>query len=281
MTGAQGSNGGRRPRRIFAMGGGGFTMEPENPRLDAYIAGLAGEAHPRICLLPTASGDDDGQWVAFHGAFEHLHAELTHLSLFRLGRRPVDVRETLLSQHVLYVSGGSMRNMLAIWRVHGLDKILREAHDAGIVLAGLSAGSMCWFAHGITKSTGAPAPAVGLGLLEGSNCVHYDGEPDRRPAYHAALRDGMPAGYGVDDGAGLLFEDGRLKEAVGSRPDARAYRVELQDDAIVETPLDVRLLEPGADGIADEPPEVSELRAHRAALDARHARSASPGRWRR
>jgi peptidase E len=284
MSGEEASDGGsaqRRPRRIFAMGGGGFTMEPENPRLDAYIAGLAEVDKPRVCLLPTAGGDDDDQLVAFHGAFAHLPVELSQIQLFRLTEKPVDVRERLLSQHILYVTGGSMRNLLAIWRAHDLDTVLRDAYASGIVLAGLSAGSMCWFDYGITKSTGEPTATDGLGLLAGSNCVHYDGDPDRRPAFHDALREGLPGGYGVDDGCGLLFEEGKLVEAVASRPEARAYRVDLVDDEVVEEPLDVRMLDANPGAIAEHPPDVHELRSHRAALRERHMRSDRPGRWRR
>ncbi len=141
---------------IFAMGGGGFTMEPGNPALDDYVLTLAPAREPRICLLPTAGGDSEDQIRRFHATFGDQLCEPTHVSLFRLGTRPVPLREHLLAQDVIYVGGGSMVNLLALWRAHGLDAILREAWQAGIVLAGLSAGSMCWFEWGITKSAGAP-----------------------------------------------------------------------------------------------------------------------------
>src|ERR671937_2386479 len=141
-------------RTIFAMGGGGFTMEPVNPVLDEFILGLARRPAPRVCFLPTASGDPLDHIARFYEAFSDLPCEPTDLSLFRLGRRPVDLRALLHAQDIVYVGGGSMRNMLAIWRVHELDTILRECWARGVVLAGLSAGAMCWFQAGITKSRG-------------------------------------------------------------------------------------------------------------------------------
>ena len=192
------------------MGGGGFTMEPENPALDDYVRTLAPAREPRICLLPTAGGDSEDQIRRFHTAFSDKLCEPTHISLFRLGTHPVPLREHLLAQDIIYVGGGSMINLLALWRAHGLDEILREAWQSGIVLAGLSAGSMCWFEWGVTKSVGAPMPARGLGFLPGSNSVHYDGEPERRPVYLSSVASGaIPPGWAVDDGAGLLFRGAR------------------------------------------------------------------------
>ena len=152
-----------RPPTIFAMGGGGFTMDAANPALDDYILTLAPAREPRICLLPTAGGDSEDQIRRYHAAFDDLLCEPTHISLFRLGSHPVPLRDHLLAQDIIYVGGGSMVNLLALWRAHELDAILREAWQAGIVLAGLSAGSMCWFEWGITKSVGAPVPARGSG----------------------------------------------------------------------------------------------------------------------
>ena len=169
------------------MGGGGFTMEPGNPALDDYVRSLAPAREPRICLLPTAGGDAEDQIHRFHQRFDRELCVPTHVSLFRLGTNPVPLREQLLAQDVIYVGGGSMVNLIALWRAHGLDAILHEAWQAGIVLAGLSAGSMCWFEWGLTKSFGRPSLTRGLGFLPGSNSVHHDGEPERRPRYLDAV----------------------------------------------------------------------------------------------
>jgi peptidase E len=248
------------------MGGGGFTMEPGNPALDDYVLTLAPSREPRICLLPTAGGDSEDQIRRFHATFGDHLCRPTHISLFRLGRRPVPLREHLLAQDIIYVGGGSMVNLLALWRAHGLDEILREAWHAGIVLAGLSAGSMCWFEWGITKSVGRPTHTPGLGFLPGSNSVHHDGEPERRPVYLAAVAAGdVPPGWGVDDGAGLLFRGTRVAEIVASRPRARAYRVHAVDGRAVEQAVEPRLLAARAHADPTAPLAVDELRALRAA----------------
>jgi peptidase E len=249
-------------RTIFAMGGGGFTMEPDNPVLDEFILGLARRPVPRVCFLPTASGDPLDHITRFHEAFSDLPCEATDLSLFRLGRRPVDLRRLLLAQDIVYVGGGSLRNMLAIWRVHELDAILRECWMRGVVLAGLSAGAMCWFEAGITKSRGTAEPVEAMGLLPGSLSVHYDGEPERRPVYvEAVAKARVPEGFGADDGVGLLFHDRRLVRVVGSRADARCVRVRRTADGAVEQPVHVEVLADPEPHLA--PADVREFRALR------------------
>ncbi|HEX5619379.1 MAG TPA: peptidase E [Solirubrobacteraceae bacterium] len=208
------------------MGGGGFTAGSDDPALDELVLRLTGRPRPRLCLLPTAGGDSEHQIRRFYEAYGDRLCEPSHISLFRLGRQPVPLREHLLSQDAIYVGGGSMVNLLAIWRAQGLDTILREAWHAGVVLAGLSAGSMCWFEWGVTTSSGAPAPSDGLGFLPGSNSVHHDSEPARRPVYLEAVRTGaIPPGYAVDDGAALIFSDTQLEDVVTARKFARAYEV--------------------------------------------------------
>jgi dipeptidase E len=248
-------------RRIFAMGGGGFTMEPGNPLLDDLVLSLTSAKQPRVLFLPTASGDTTAQINAFHARFADRLCVPEHLSLFRLNdaRRPL--REIVLEQDVIYVGGGSMRNLLAIWRAHALDELLVAAWRSGTVLAGLSAGAMCWFEAGVTRSSGAPEPLAGLGLLEGSLTVHADGEPERLPVWLAAVRDGViPGGWALDDGVGLLFAGLNMQRAVSSRPGAGAQRVDQVTGELVRTRLEPELLggEPGALGGIDE--AVHELR---------------------
>jgi len=154
-------------RTIFAMGGGGFTMEPDNPVLDDFVLSLAPAREPRILFMPTASGDPAAQIAGFHERFTDRACRPAHLSLFRLHGTERTLREVLLEQDIVYIGGGSMRNLLAIWRAHGLDELLAEAWERGIVLAGLSAGAMCWFEAGITRSSGPAQTIDGLGLLPG------------------------------------------------------------------------------------------------------------------
>ncbi len=223
------------------MGGGGFSMEPDNPLLDDYVLGLTGRSRPRVCLLATASGDRESYIERFHAAFPEGRADASHLTFFP--REVIDLRGFLMSQDVIYVGGGMTPNMLAVWRVHGADEILRNAWRAGIILTGLSAGSCCWFESYITDSFGGMDPVDdGLGLLPGSHCPHYDGEDRRRPTYHRAIAAGMPNGYAADDGAALCFSGTELTGVVASRPAARGYRVELGPGGVVETELPTRYL---------------------------------------
>jgi dipeptidase E len=251
-------------RLIFAMGGGGFTMEPTNPLLDDFVLSLAPPARrePRILFLPTASGDTAAQINAFYARFSGRTCVPEHLSLFRLRDLERTLEEAILSQEIVYVGGGSMRNLLAIWRAHGLDRLLIEAWRRGVVLAGLSAGAMCWFQGGVTRSSGPPMAIAGLGLLEGSLSVHADGEPERLPVWLASVRDGtLPGGWAVDDGVGLLFAGRRLQRIVSSRPGASAQRVDAIAGELVRARLDPELLGAGESPAAaalDE--DILELR---------------------
>ena len=208
------------------MGGGGFTMPERNPALDRLVLTLTGKPVPRVCFLPTASGDRTEQAMRFRERFDPWPCEPSILSLFQLGRENIKPVEHLLAQDAIYVGGGSMRNMLAIWREHRIDQAMRTAWESGVVLAGVSAGAMCWFEGGVSKSGGAPEPVDGLGLLEGSLSVHMDSEPERLPVYREAVASGrLPGGHSADDGAALLFSGTELAECVSSREGARVIGV--------------------------------------------------------
>jgi dipeptidase E len=247
---------------IFAMGGGGFTMEPDNPLLDDFVLSLSPAREPRILFLPTAAGDTNGLINAFHARFGDRLCMPSHLSLFRIAEEKRPLREIVLSQDIVYVGGGSMRNLLAIWRAHRLDDLLTQAWREGVVLAGLSAGAMCWFDGGVSRSAGrAPTPIAGLGLLPGSLTVHADGEPERLPVWLASVRDGtLPGGWALDDGVGLLFCERTPTRAVSSRPGAGGQRVDAIAGELVRKRLDCELL-----GISEQPltqldDDVRELR---------------------
>lgn len=225
---------------IVAFGGGGFSMESQNPLLDDHVLSLTGKERPRVCFLPTASGDADHYVVRFYRHFAD-RAEASHVSLFRR-QGGGDHARHLLGQDLIYVGGGNVVSMLGAWRAHGLDAVLREAWRRGVVLCGPSAGSLCWFAESLTAFHGAPRRVAGLGLLPFSNCVHYDAEPERREEYRRFVGDGMRPGFAADDGAALHFRGRRLHEVVSSRPAARAFRVEPGDGEVVEAPLPVRYL---------------------------------------
>ncbi len=244
---------------IIAIGGAEFAMRPENEALHDYVLSVLDSATPRICLLPTASGDPHEQIRSFHSAMERRGAVASDVSLFRLGVAPIDLAEHLLSQDAIYVTGGSMVNLLALWREHRLDEIMKAAHENGILLCGYSAGSMCWFEEGVSRGGGAPAPVPGLGLIGGSHCVHYSQDPDRRAAYRRLVGAGeIPGGLALDDHAAALIRDGELVEAVRSKESAGAFRVEADGSGEpIEQRLDSRLLPASA---PREEPGLEEMR---------------------
>jgi peptidase E len=211
-------------KQIVAMGGGGFSMEPENPLLDEYFLRQTGKSNPSVCFVGTASGDAQDYILRFYTAFTKQRCRPTHLSLFR---PPREIESFVLGQDAIYVGGGNTKSLLALWRDWGLDRMLRRAWARGIVLGGLSAGSICWFQEGLTDSiTGRLTPLACLGFLKGSNCPHYDGEPGRRPAYTGYIGGGkMKPGLAADDGVAFHFVGTELRHVVSSRPEAKGYRV--------------------------------------------------------
>jgi dipeptidase E len=220
------------PRQVVALGGGGFLSGPDRT-LDDFVLSLAATDHPRICYVGTASGDPAANEDRFRVAF----AGRARTSVLRLFDREVpDLDAFLAEQDVVYVGGGSTVNLLAVWRAHGLDLALRRAYEAGVVMAGVSAGANCWFGRSTTDSWlvgRADGLTDGLGWLPGGMCPHYRSEPRRRPALLDLVAGGFGDTYGVDDDCGLHLVDEQLVEAVAARPDARAVLVRRTDDGRV------------------------------------------------
>ncbi|HTA05334.1 MAG TPA: peptidase E [Solirubrobacteraceae bacterium] len=250
-----------RTPQIVALGGGGFSMERDSSLIDDYVLSLTDSERPRVCFLPTASGDADHYVVRFYRRFA-ASCDASHVSLFRrdqgTGGVEDDLASHLLAQDLIYVGGGNVVSMLGAWRAHGLDEVLKKAWRKGIVLCGPSAGSLCWFDEALSAFHGAPRGVRGLGLLPYSNCVHYDAEPARRAEYHRFVGDGMRPGYAAEDGVALHFRRTRLQRAVSSRPDGCAYRVEHTGDGVVETPLDVAFLGADSGVSAKAEPQMAE-----------------------
>jgi peptidase E len=234
-----------RTPQIVALGGGGFSMDKDGTALDDYVLSLTRARRPRVCFLPTASGDADHYVVRFYRRFSAL-CEASHISMFRRdqGGRGVedDLGSHLLAQDLIYVGGGNVVSMLGVWRAHGLDEVLRECWRRGIVLCGPSAGSLCWFDEALSAFHGPPRSVRGLGLLPYSNCVHYDAEPARRTEYHSLVGEGMCAGFAADDGVALHFKGTRLDSVVSSRERGGAFHVQRVGDEVMETALDVTCL---------------------------------------
>jgi peptidase E len=224
------------------MGGGGFSRFGRYSKLDEYILSLPEKDFPRILYLGTAGGDADPYIVLFYEAFAG-RARPTHLKLFGAPSRS-EWRPLIREQDIIYVGRGNTANMLAIWRVHGMDQALREAWDDGVLLCGVSAGMNCWFESSITDSYGLELAAMrdGLGFLPGSVCPHYDGEERRRPVYRQLVGEGLPAGYAVEDSVGIFFQETAFVEAVTEIEGRRAYRLEVVDGQVTETPILARSL---------------------------------------
>ena len=234
-------------RLIVAQGGGGFQMPPHGSELDAFVVAQARERsardRPRICFIPTAGADDPTDIVRFYAAFTPM-AQPSHLTLF--ARTVSDIGRFLLAHDAIHIGGGNTANMLAVWRRHGVDQAVTVAWEAGVVMSGMSAGGICWFEGSTTDSFGPVLQPLrdGLGILEGTFVPHYDGEAQRRPLFERLVGEGgLPAGYGVDDGAALVFRGTTLSECISGRHGAAAYRVERRPDGeVTETRLPTRYL---------------------------------------
>jgi peptidase E len=209
--------------QIVGIGGGGDTPEQTRALL-GHVLSLTGKERPRVVHVPTATGDAPEGIVWGYERLGRL-CDLSHVRFFPYP--PDDLRELVLAQDAIYVGGGNVANMLAIWRVHGFGEILREAWERGIVLFGVSAGMLCWFEASCTDSFGLQLEGIrdGLGFLAGSACPHYDGEERRRPRYRELVDSGFPEGIAADDGVGLHYVGTELREIVTCRPGATAYRV--------------------------------------------------------
>ena len=230
---------------MLAIGGGMLMPRDSAPLQVKYAMELTGRPRPKLCVLNTAVGDDPNAYLRVYDRLAETQARVRHLALFPMPN-VADPEDLLMSQDVIFVGGGSVANMVAVWRVHRIDEILRKAWQAGIVLAGSSAGGICWFEGGTTDSFGIKLRAFtdGLAMLPGSFCPHYHSEAERRPLYQRLVADGaLPGGIACDDGTAAHFTDETLAEQVSDRPAANAYRV-TQNGAggAAETPLPVRFL---------------------------------------
>jgi len=228
---------------IIAIGGGGFLAEPRNLALEKYIVDQTRKDRPKVLMIATARGDAAEYVATFHAAFGQLGATTQHLPFF--DRTPM-IRDVVLAQDAIFVGGGNTKSMLAVWRDWALPDILKEAYERGIVLGGQSAGAICWFEQGVTDSwAGHLRPLDCMGILSGSCCPHYDGEIERRPAYHALLKSReLNAGYAIEDGVAAHFTKGRLERVVSKKAGSKAYYVSAAEGVVREDPLDVTLLPP-------------------------------------
>ncbi|MGK7950016.1 MAG: Type 1 glutamine amidotransferase-like domain-containing protein [Xenococcaceae cyanobacterium] len=228
-------------KQIVAMGGGGWGMEADNPLLDRYIYGLSDKKEPKVCFIPTASGDSQQYIERFYRHFSPKPAQLSHLSLF--DPPTADLETFILDRDIVYVGGGNTKNLIALWKEWQLDSILRKAWDKGIILSGVSAGSICWFDRGVSDSI--PNKRISLeclGFLPYSNCPHFNWDAYKTGYHHLLSEGAIDSGYAADDGVALHFIGDRLTNIVSSRPKAKAYLLEKKNGKIVETVLTPKYL---------------------------------------
>jgi dipeptidase E len=227
---------------IIAIGGAAFSAEPRNLSIDRYILDQTKKDRPNVLFIPTATGDADPYIAKFYAAYASLDAKPLHLSFFQ---RTVDLRHVILAQDAIYVGGGNTKSMLAVWADWGLPDLLKQAWASGTVLAGVSAGAICWFDQGVTDSwADSLQPLNCLGLLAGSCCPHYDSEAERRPSYHALLAKGsLKAGIAIEDGVAVHYRNGELERVVTSRERAKAYHVSAASGVVREDPIAATVLE--------------------------------------
>ena len=226
-----------RKKQLIAIGGAALPIETGNLKLVDYFLKQTRKRKPKVAFIGAAHGDADAGRLRFYAALSQFECRPTHLPLF--ARTPRDLASFVHEQDAIFVGGGNTRSMLAVWREWGLDRHLADAWNAGVVLGGASAGSICWFEYGVTDSVDGPLTAMScLGFLPGSNCPHYDSEKARRPMFRKLVAAGkLPDGLAADDGVGLHFVGARLHRIVAAEPRAKAYRVRKSGRRAVETAL--------------------------------------------
>ena len=223
-------------KQIIAIGGGGFGRNPKNLDIERYIIDNARVSRPKTCFIPTATGEDKSYIVNFYKAFSKLHCSPSHLEFFT---RTPDLRNLILDQDIVFVGGGNTKSMLAVWNEWGLPNLLREAYINGAVLAGVSAGAICWFNRGVTDSWANSLKIMDcLGFVEGNCCPHYDEEEERRPAVHKFLKnEKLEQCYAIEGGCAIHCIDGKIQNAVSFIPNKKAYLIKSDNGAITEEEL--------------------------------------------
>ncbi|HEX9620745.1 MAG TPA: Type 1 glutamine amidotransferase-like domain-containing protein [Polyangiaceae bacterium] len=278
----------RTQRTLVLLGGGGFSDGESSLLLERWVLGLCSTREPRVCFVPTASGDSEAYIDRFHGAFRTLPCTPSVLRLFR--REVDDLEAFVAGQELIFVGGGNTVNLLAVWRAHALDRILAKAYRDGVLLSGVSAGALCWLSGGVTDSLGPLSTfRDGLGLVKDvSGCSHY-GDDERREQFRRAVRSGeLGPGYGIEDGVALRLVNGTVTEVVAERAGAKAWRVEQGDGELGERELPVRQLRdavvrgetPSTRSARDEttaPAEAGVVRTARRAVYTDGACSGNPG----
>ena len=220
-------------RNIIAIGGGGFGANPGQGIIENYILKQTKKKNPRICFIPTATGDNEAYKVNFYSTFTNLNCYPSHLDFFK---RTPDLNELILNQDAIFVGGGNTKSMLAVWKEWGLDKILKKAYLNGTVMSGVSAGAICWFQNGITDSWASNLKMMPcLNFVKGTCCPHYDEEPERKPAVEKLLlTNKIKNVYAVDGGAALHIKDEKVFKSVIFKKNKSSYLIDIKKKSINE-----------------------------------------------
>ena len=224
-------------KHIVAIGGGGFGRSNSSYLIKKYILNLSGKNVPKICFLPTATGDDDSYIVRFYTIFTRLNCIPTHIEFFK---RTADLHNQIMNQDVVFVGGGNTKSMLAIWNDWGMSPLLNDAYNKGVIMSGVSAGAICWFTNGITDSWDNELKILPcLDFINGTCCPHYDEEPSRIPYVKKVLKDKKLTNcYSIEGGSAMHFIDGKPFKNISFKDNKNTYNVFLDDEDIVETPFE-------------------------------------------
>ena len=222
-------------KHIIAIGGGGFGRKISNLSIEKYILNVTKKECPRICFLPTATGDDDTYIVRYYSVFTRLNCIPTHIELFK---RTIDINEHIMHQDVIFVGGGNTKSMLAVWNDWGMNNILKQAYNNGIIMSGVSAGSICWFTRGITDSWDNELQIIPcLDFVEGTCCPHYDEEPSRIPFVKKVLKEKrINKCISIEGGSALHLINGKPFKNLSFYNNKNSYNVYFDNNKIIEKP---------------------------------------------
>ena len=222
-------------KQIIAIGGGGFGRSPGEGLIEKYILDQSEQNDPKICFIPTATGDNEAYKVNYYSTFSKLDCSPSHLDLFK---RTPNLKELILKQDIIFVGGGNTKSMLAVWKDWGLDLLLKEAYEKGVIMSGVSAGAICWFNQGVTDSWAEDLKIMDcLGFIEGACCPHYDEEPQRKPSLNKFITEKvLKSCYAVDGGCALHIEDEKEFKSVVFSENKNSFLVEMKDNKVAEKP---------------------------------------------
>jgi len=228
-------------KQIIAIGGGGFGRNPGNGTIEQYILDQANTEKPNICFIPTATGDNEAYKVNYYATFSKLNCNPTHLDFFK---RTPNLQKLINKQDIIFVGGGNTKSMLAVWREWGLDKLLRDAYESGVIMSGVSAGAICWFEKGITDSWENKLNVMDcLGFVKENCCPHYDEESERKPSLYKFIKNKeINDCYAIEGGCALHLKNNKVFSAISFNGKKNSYKVSVENTEIIEKDYEVKII---------------------------------------